>query len=88
MKSTEQIIEAWKNPKSRNDVELVHPSGKGFHELEVQEMHFVAGGSTAEPQWTPATVSSIPCVRVATVVSGAAASAVVSFVASAVADCD
>ncbi|MGE7021910.1 mersacidin family lantibiotic [Solibacillus cecembensis] len=90
MESTNEIINSWKNPKERDLNLLSHPAGSSFHELSTVEMEYISGGNgQVEPQATPATptFSSVPCAQVSWAVSGAAASAVVSFVASAVANC-
>ncbi len=86
--TTNAIVEAWKNPKKRNQVDQNHPSGAGFQELTVEEMNFIAGGNgSMEPQATPATPATPIISKVSWAASGAAASFVVSFVASAATKC-
>lgn len=82
---TNSIIMSWKNPKLRKKVQVEHPAGKGFQELSVSEMNFIAGGNvTVQPQATPAT----PIIsKISMGVSGAAASFVVSYISSAAFDC-
>lgn len=58
--SVNQTIEAWKNPKKRSAADVVHPSGKGFHEMSLEEMNFVAGGnSNFKPQATPTVLTTL-----------------------------
>ncbi|MGE7021911.1 mersacidin/lichenicidin family type 2 lantibiotic [Solibacillus cecembensis] len=59
--SNQEIIQAWKNPKKRNQVMTSHPSGTGFHELNEQEMMFIAGGNgEVETQATPLLTTLTP----------------------------
>lgn len=74
-----QIIEAWKNPKLRSNLESVHPSGKGFHEMDLEEMQFVAGGSTVEPQWTPLTPLTVYTIEISVSGTISAVSGLVSY---------
>lgn len=86
MGNTSQIIESWKNPKKRNKNLMNHPSGIGFHELSDAEMEYIAGGNgTADPQISPTIVLSLKVSGA--IVSGAGASYVGSYVASAAFDC-
>ncbi len=86
--TTNTIIEAWKNPKKRKTSNITHPSGVGFQELTIEEMNFIAGGNgSMEPQATPATPATPVISKVSWAASGAAASFVVSFVASAATKC-
>lgn len=55
-----ELIESWKNPKKREDLDFNHPAGKGFHELSQEEMFFVAGGNgDVEPQVTPTVLTTL-----------------------------
>lgn len=56
----EQIIKLWKNPELRGKHKDVpsHPSGKGFHELSMEDMMAITGAAEVYPQATP-TVSAI-----------------------------
>jgi mersacidin/lichenicidin family type 2 lantibiotic len=51
----EQIIKAWKNPELRGKHKDVpsHPSGKGFHELSMEDMMAITGAAEVHPQTTP-----------------------------------
>lgn len=79
------LISMWKNPKLRENQEIIHPAGKGFQELSLSEMQYVAGGNgTVEPQATPAT----PLIsKISVGLSAAGISYVGSFIASAAFDC-
>lgn len=58
--NNQKIIESWKNPKLRKNLTVGHPAGKGFHELEFEEMSFISGGNgTADPQATPTILTTL-----------------------------
>lgn len=82
------LISMWKNPKLRENQEIIHPAGKGFQELSLSEMQYVAGGNgTVEPQATPATPATPLISKISVGLSAAGISYVGSFIASAAFDC-
>lgn len=84
---TNSIIQAWKNPKLRSS-ENTHPSGRGFQEMSLSEMEFIAGGNGAfKPQVTPVTPATPAISKISVGVSAAGISFVGSFIASAAFDC-
>ncbi|QLK09302.1 hypothetical protein BMG_6074 (plasmid) [Priestia megaterium] len=60
-----QLIEAWKNPELRANLDIQHPSGQAFAELSTDEMLSIQGAGDVQPETTPATTistSSASCV--------------------------
>ncbi|WJD83658.1 mersacidin family lantibiotic [Priestia megaterium] len=50
-----QLIEAWKNPELRANLDIQHPSGQAFAELSIDEMLNIQGAGDVQPETTPAT---------------------------------
>ncbi|WJD83659.1 mersacidin family lantibiotic [Priestia megaterium] len=60
-----QLIEAWKNPELRANLDIQHPSGQAFAELSIDEMLNIQGAGDVQPETTPAVVtSSAVCIGV------------------------
>ncbi|QLK09303.1 hypothetical protein BMG_6075 (plasmid) [Priestia megaterium] len=60
-----QLIEAWKNPELRANLDIQHPSGQAFAELSTDEMLSIQGAGDVQPETTPVAVtSSAVCIGV------------------------
>ncbi|WJD83657.1 mersacidin family lantibiotic [Priestia megaterium] len=61
MTNNQHLIEAWKNPELRANLDVQHPSGQAFTELSTDEMLNIQGAGDVQPETTPLTISSWGC---------------------------